>query len=171
MALLKQLAPNPQLTCCRQGPVWLWIWSVVLACSLQVWYTFSVGKNKNGALKTQSKAVQDMSLWSMNARKIHIWARIDLVTPGSLCSHRRKKCYIQSIISGLGFLRPSVEYIDGWLLTRKPQVMWRAQVWVYSFGQMKLMSRSWSQSQVLGLFAITFHCAKITAHVILHCLS
>lgn len=107
----------------------------------------------------------------MNARKIHIWACIDLVTPGSLYCHRRKKWHIQSIISGLGFLRISVEYVDGWLLTRKPQITWRAQVWVYSFGQMKLMSRSWSQSQVLGLFAITLYCAKITAHVILHCLS
>lgn len=103
----------------------------------------------------------------MNARKIHIWACIDLVTPGSLYCHRRKKWHIQSIISGLGFLRNSVEYVDGWLLTRKPQITWRAQVWVYSFGQMKLMSRSWSQSQVLGLFAITLYCAKITAHVIL----
>lgn len=67
---------------------------------------------------------------------------------------------MNSIISDLGFPRLSVGDADGDLLTKKPQILWRAQVWVHSFGWW-----SWSHSLVLGLFAITLQGARINLHM------
>lgn len=84
----------------------------------------------------------------------------DPVKPDFLYSHGEKKWYMKSIISDLGFPRLSVADADGYLLTKKPQILWRAQVWVHSFGWW-----SWSHSLVLGLFAITLQGAKINLHM------
>lgn len=142
--------------CCRQDPVLLWIWSVMLACSIQVWYTFAVGKNpQEWCLKGNDVKLYGTSLSEVEMpEKLMSEYIFDLVAPGSLYGHRREN----------GTLR--VWFLT-WVPSGFPWNMLADSCWPEGhrpYGELRCeylpVPGNWSSPLVLGLSAIILQCAK-----------